>query len=111
MTLKLVLFRLLTLIALAACCASLLDHLLPSPAFCGFRAGCETVTQSSFGTLFGIPLPIWGLVAFGTFYLLTLFPNRPISRLLGPAAIVAGLVVWALSYCKSSSSNSSVRCA
>lgn len=38
MTLKLVLFRPLTLIALATCCASLLNHLLPSAAFCGFRS-------------------------------------------------------------------------
>ena len=91
MKLKLVLFRLVTLIALAACCASFLDYILPSPAFCGFKAGCEAVTHSAFGRLLGVPLPVWGLLAFGGFYLLALFPNRPIAKLLGPAAILAGL--------------------
>ena len=96
MEIKLILFRLLTLVALAACCASLLDHILPSPAFCGFQAGCDAVTQSSFGSLLGVPLPVWGLLAFGAFYALTLFPNHPLARLISLAAVVAGLSGLAL---------------
>lgn len=88
---KLILFRILALIALAACCASLLDYLLPSPAFCGFKAGCDEVTHSAYGSLLGIPLSAWGLAAFGIFYAATLFPTGWIVKLLGPAAIVAGL--------------------
>ncbi|MBL7037990.1 MAG: thioredoxin domain-containing protein [Pirellulaceae bacterium] len=91
MKLKLVAFRLITLIALAACCASLLDHLLPSPAFCGFKAGCDEVVNSAFGSLLGIPLSAWGLMAFGVFYVLTLFPGTLAAKLVGPAAIIAGL--------------------
>jgi uncharacterized membrane protein len=88
---KLILFRILALIALAACTASLLDYILPSPAFCGFKAGCDEVTHSAYGSLLGIPLSAWGLAPFGIFYAATLFPTGWIAKLLGPAAIVAAL--------------------
>ena len=96
MKFKLIAFRLLALVALAACCASLLDHLLPSPAFCGFRAGCDEVVNSIYGRLFGIPLPVPGLLAFATFYGLTLFPGGRLARWIGPAAILAGTCGLAL---------------
>lgn len=88
--LKLVALRLVTLVALAATCASLLDYLLPSPAFCGFKAGCDEVFHSAYGRLLGVPLPVIGLLAFGGFYALTLFPRTWMGRLIGPAALTAG---------------------
>lgn len=91
MKLKLVAFRLITLIALAATCASLLDYILPSPAFCGFKAGCDEVIHSAYGRLLGVPLPVLGLLAFGGFYTLTMFPGTRMGKLVGPAALVAGL--------------------
>lgn len=91
MTLKLVAFRVFALVALAVCMAMLMDYLLPSPAFCGFKAGCEEVTRTVFGRPLGVPLPLWGLGAFGAFYGLTLFPAGRLGKLVGPAAILAGL--------------------
>lgn len=91
MKIKLVVFRLLACAAMATCMAMLVDYLLPSPAFCGFKAGCEEVTHSAYGRPVGIPLPVWGLGAFGAFYGLTLFPTGRLGKLVGPAAILAGL--------------------
>ncbi len=92
MTIRLLAFRLLSLLALAVCMAMLVDSLRMTPAFCGFRAGCEEVVQSRYGRPLGVPLPLWGLVAFSLFFGLTLFPDEKTSRLLGPLAIVAGLL-------------------
>jgi uncharacterized membrane protein/predicted DsbA family dithiol-disulfide isomerase len=91
MAIKLAILRLLACVAMATCMAMLVDYLLPSPAFCGFRAGCEEVTRSVYGRPLGIPLPLWGLVAFSTFYGLTLFPAARLGKLIGPAAILAGV--------------------
>ena len=91
MKIKLAVFRLLALAAMGVCMAMLLDYLLPSPAFCGFTAGCEEVTHSAYGRPLGIPLPLWGLGAFGAFCGLTLCPGGRLGRLIGPAAVLAGL--------------------
>jgi uncharacterized membrane protein/predicted DsbA family dithiol-disulfide isomerase len=77
--------------AMGVCTAMLVDYILPSPAFCGFKAGCEEVTNSAFGRPLGVPLPLWGLAAFGAFYGLTLFPAGRLGKLIGPAAILAGV--------------------
>jgi uncharacterized membrane protein len=90
MKIKLAAFRLLALVAMGVRTAMVLDYVLPSPAFCGFKAGCEEVTHSAYGRLLGIPLPLWGLAAFGAFYCLTLFPTGRVGKLIGPAAILAG---------------------
>ena len=90
MKIKLAVFRLLALVAMGVCMAMLLDYILPSPAFCGFKAGCEEVTHSAYGRPLGVPLPLWGLGAFGAFYSLTLFPAGRLGKLIGPAAVLAG---------------------
>ncbi len=92
MTFRLLAFRLLSLVAVAVSTAMVLDAYLPAPAFCGFRAGCDEVTHSAFGKLAGIPLSLWGLVAFATFYTLTLFPDRNSAGRSARFAIVAGVV-------------------
>ncbi|MHB8974427.1 MAG: vitamin K epoxide reductase family protein [Pirellulaceae bacterium] len=91
MRIKLAVVRLFALIAMGVCMAMLLDYLLPSPAFCGFTAGCEEVTHSAYGRPLGVPLPLWGLGTFGMFYGLTLFPAGRPGKLIGPAALLAGL--------------------
>lgn len=56
--------------------AMAVDYLLPIPAFCGFRAGCDEVTQSAYGSPLGIPLPFVGLLSFGGFFVVTVFSSR-----------------------------------
>ncbi len=90
MSIKLLVLRLVSVVGLAVSSASLVDHLQLSPVFCGFDADCGEVTRSSFGSLAGVPLPVFGIVAFGLFLVVTLFPDRPIGRLIGPLAILAG---------------------
>jgi predicted DsbA family dithiol-disulfide isomerase/uncharacterized membrane protein len=84
-------FRLLALIAAAVCMALLIDSLRPTPAFCGFRSGCDAVVQTAYGRPLGIPLPGVGLTAFLVFFACTLVPHRPIGKFVGPMAVVAGL--------------------
>ncbi len=95
-TLKTIVFRITTLTALTACCMSLLDDVLPSPVFCGFGAGCDETIHSPYGRLLGIPLPVVGLLAFGTFYCLTFLSDFSIGRLLGVAAVIACISGMAL---------------
>ena len=89
---RLVASRLISLAAVAVCMAISVDYWRPTPAFCGFRAGCEEVIHSAYGRPFGVPLPVVGLLAFSSFFLLTLFPGSKLSRLQGPLAIIAGLI-------------------
>jgi predicted DsbA family dithiol-disulfide isomerase len=72
-----------------------MDELRPEPLFCGFEAGCARVTTSSLGRVLGIPLPVYGVVAFGAYFALTLFPRQG-GMLLGILAVVAGAIGMAL---------------
>jgi protein-disulfide isomerase/uncharacterized membrane protein len=96
MPIRLVIFRFLALLALGTSMAALVDVLRPEPLYCGFQSGCEEVTGSAFGHIAGVPLPVVGLVAFGGFFLLTLFPSSRPARLLGPMAVLAGVAGLAL---------------
>ena len=95
MNLRLVAFRLLSLLGLAFSMAMLVDALSPTPAFCSFQAGCDGVTHSAYGRLLGGPLSAWGAAAFAGFYVATFLPHRA-ARYLGPAAVVAGALGLAL---------------
>jgi uncharacterized membrane protein len=96
LAIKLSALRLLALLALGASTASLVDQFRPSPLFCGFESGCDEVTHSAYGRMAGVPLPVVGVVAFGLFFALSLFSNRPAGRLLGPLALAAGAAGLAL---------------
>ena len=96
MSFRLVALRFLSLLALAVCVAMVVDYLRPTPTFCGFRAGCEEVIHSRYGRPLDVPLPLLGVLAFGLFFALTLFPASRAARLLGPLAITAGLIGLAL---------------
>ncbi|MFM7058788.1 MAG: vitamin K epoxide reductase family protein [Planctomycetota bacterium] len=89
---RVVAFRLISLVAIVVCMAILVDYFRSTPAFCGFRAGCEEVIRSAYGRPLGVPLPVVGLLAFTVFFFLTLIPASRPGRLLGPLAILAGLI-------------------
>lgn len=92
---KLVSFRILALAGLAGCMLLLIESMRPTPAFCGFRSGCVEVAQSAYARPLGIPLPIVGLVTYLAFFAMTLYSACQ-RRLLGAAAIVAGIAGAAL---------------
>lgn len=82
-------FLLITLIAMATSVAIAVDYYRPSPTYCGFGAGCDEVIHASVGRVLGVPLPVFGIVSFGTFYGIALRGERSM-RLLGPMALFAG---------------------
>ena len=84
------------MVGIAFSSAMAIDYFLPSPAFCGFRGGCDEVTHSDFGTWFGVPLPLLGFVSFQSFLILTLFDNDKVKYLITPMAYIAGVVGFAL---------------
>ncbi|MCI0455575.1 MAG: thioredoxin domain-containing protein [Gemmataceae bacterium] len=96
MSIKLLVLRLVALLGLAVSSASLLDYLSPTPVFCGFESGCEAVVQSAYGSIAGIPLAAFGIAGFALFLAVTLFPAHPVSKALGPLALLAGVGGMAL---------------
>lgn len=88
---RLVFFRLLALLGLSLSVALAIDEVLPTPAFCGFQAGCEAVTHSQFGRVLGVPLSAIGAAAFALFFALTLSSHRLAEHISGSAALAAGI--------------------
>jgi uncharacterized membrane protein len=56
---------------------------------CPIGGGCETVQQSSYSKLAGVPLPILGLIGAGTMFVTTLL-NDPRARTVAFVLAVAG---------------------
>jgi uncharacterized membrane protein/predicted DsbA family dithiol-disulfide isomerase len=80
--------RALTLAALAASAALLVDggnHLCP------FESDCDLVRGSWLGRPLGVPLPALGALAFGGVFALSLAPRSKAGRLLLPLALGVGL--------------------
>ena len=90
MPIRIVGFRTFAIVAIVFASALVADDLSKAPIFCSFGSGCAAVTSSHYGKVLGVPLSVAGLVAFGTFFSLTLFPQT-MERLVGPLALVAGL--------------------
>jgi uncharacterized membrane protein/predicted DsbA family dithiol-disulfide isomerase len=84
-------FRVIALAGLAFTSFLLTDDVSQVPSFCPFHSGCADVTTSAFGRPLGIPLSAVGLVAFVTFFVLTLFPRTKADEFLGPMALAAGI--------------------
>ncbi|NJN95933.1 MAG: vitamin K epoxide reductase family protein [Anaerolineales bacterium] len=45
---------------------------------CGASSGCETVKNSAYANLAGIPLPVWGLVSYAVLLVLLVSQGQPI---------------------------------
>jgi uncharacterized membrane protein len=89
---RVIVIRVLALVALAASGASLADVTLTEPEFCGLESGCGAVTSSVYARPLGVPLPAVGLAGFAVVFGLTLFPAGRTLLVLRIAAAVAGLV-------------------
>ena len=91
--------RLLTLLALTVSAVLLLDRLHPGRGVCALESACADVTSSRFSQVLGVPLPLLGVLGFGTLLGLSLFPSpgtgRP-RRALALAGGAAGLALIVL---------------
>jgi uncharacterized membrane protein/protein-disulfide isomerase len=68
--------RLASLLALTVSAALLMTYLRPSSLLCGFDGDCDEVLFSHFGTLLGVPLPVFGVLIFAVIFGLSLTPRR-----------------------------------
>jgi uncharacterized membrane protein len=64
---------------------------------CGASSGCETVKNSSYANLFGVPLPVWGLLSYGGLLLLLLSQNQASIQSQGWSPYFA-LAIFGLSF-------------
>jgi uncharacterized membrane protein/2-hydroxychromene-2-carboxylate isomerase len=93
--------RLAALVAFAASIALLENYLQPSEQFCPYGSSCEEVQQSEFSSLLGVPLPVFGVVAFAAVFALSLRPAGKtvlVLRLLALAAGISGVVLLSLQF-------------
>jgi uncharacterized membrane protein/protein-disulfide isomerase len=88
---RLPLTRLLALVALAVSGVLLAGQWRPDHAACGFGSACAEVAASPFGQILGVPLPVLGVLAFGTLFGLSLFSSPWADRLRGVLARAAGV--------------------
>lgn len=104
---KAVLVTLLRLSLLAALFASAALYIeyqrAGDPAFCGVGSGCMAVRLSPYSRLFNIPLPTWGLLAFGTLFGIAMTArdrawHAVVAVLTALGAIVAGYLVYLQAY-------------
>ncbi|MBN1219478.1 MAG: vitamin K epoxide reductase family protein [Anaerolineae bacterium] len=63
---------------------------------CGGSSGCETVKNSVYANLMGIPLPVWGLAAYAAILLLLIWQGRLAATGSGWSAYTA-LAVFGIS--------------
>jgi predicted DsbA family dithiol-disulfide isomerase/uncharacterized membrane protein len=85
-----------SLVGLAVSSALLVDYLRPVAAFCQAGSGCDRVRASGFGYLFGLPVPLLGLLGFAVLLTVSLRPGpgaRYWTRLLASAAGVIGIAL------------------
>ncbi|HXX70412.1 MAG TPA: thioredoxin domain-containing protein [Polyangiaceae bacterium] len=87
------------LVGLAVSAMLAVDYRRTVPMFCAEGGGCEVARRSIFASFFGIPTPIFGLVAFGTIGIAALLPGR-VARyaqlaLSSGAAVVGALLLFA----------------
>lgn len=75
-----------------------IHHYTAEPVPCSIIEGCEQVLTSPYATIGGVPLAIFGLLAYFTAFslaLLTIFGNRMMWRLFGAQVIImAGFSAW-----------------
>jgi uncharacterized membrane protein/protein-disulfide isomerase len=84
--------RLFALVALTASAVSLENGLRAGEGYCPFHTDCTAVTASPFGNIWGMPLALVGVVAFGILFAMLLFPDGWAGRFLGPLALAGGVL-------------------
>jgi predicted DsbA family dithiol-disulfide isomerase/uncharacterized membrane protein len=92
-------FRLALLVAVAVSAALLIDYYQPLPAFCDVGSGCYKVRASGYGSIWRVPLPLIGLLAFTSLMAISLVHNdagRKLTRILAVLGGCVGLVLLAV---------------
>jgi uncharacterized membrane protein/predicted DsbA family dithiol-disulfide isomerase len=92
MRFRLLLVRLIAVFAMVVCAGQLADQLTQAGAFCDFGDTCEQVTSSVYGKPLGIPLPVFGLVGFGSLFAFTLVPKQWAVQLVRVLALIGAAV-------------------
>src|SRR5690348_5780206 len=83
-------FRLALLVAIAVSTALLIDYMQPLPSFCDVGSGCYKVRASGYGTIFRVPIPLLGLLAFASLMAISLIENEIAYLLTRILALVGG---------------------
>ena len=92
-----VLLRLALLVALFASAALFIEYQRAGdPAFCGVGSGCMAVRMSPYSRLFNVPLPTWGLLAFGGLFGFAMIARRRSQHLI--VAVLSALGALAACY-------------
>ena len=95
-----ILLRLALIVALFASAALFIEYQRAGdPAFCGVGSGCMAVRLSPYSRLLNVPLPTWGLLAFGTLFGFAMTArdrawHRIVAVASGLGALVAGYLVY-----------------
>lgn len=95
-----ILLRLSLVVALFASAALYIEYQRAGdPAFCGVGSGCMAVRMSPYSRLFNVPLPTWGLLAFGGLFAFVMAARsraqyRVVAVLSVLGALVAGYLVY-----------------
>src|SRR5258706_8020742 len=89
--LPLLIFRLAILVALGVSSALLIDYFRPLPAFCDVGSGCDKVRASGYGSVFGVPLPLLGVLGFALLMAVSLRKSEQAHHFTRILALVAGV--------------------
>jgi protein-disulfide isomerase/uncharacterized membrane protein len=84
--------RLALLVAVAVSTALLIDYSQPMPSFCDVGSGCYQVRAAGYGKILRVPVPLLGLLAFGSLMAISLVRNDAALRLTRVLAFVGGAV-------------------
>jgi uncharacterized membrane protein/protein-disulfide isomerase len=96
---RLLIIRCTALVALATSAALMMDYLRPEARLCMFDFDCDEVLSSRFSKVAGVPLPVFGMLAFAAMLACSLSSQPRWGRLLrylALAASLAGLTLIAL---------------
>lgn len=85
------LIRCTALAALAVCAALWMAYLRPESRLCGFDFDCDEVLSSRFAKVAGVPLPVFGMLAFAAILACSLSSQPRWGRLLRYLSLAASL--------------------
>jgi protein-disulfide isomerase/uncharacterized membrane protein len=77
----------------------LVDYLRPAPLFCGAGGGCDQLRHSPFSSWFGVPTPLFGVLAFAALAVVGVLRGeraRQIHMLVAAGVCVVGAFLLAL---------------